>query len=121
MGYNPDSVTQLARIQPMDFLDLLFILLVAAVAWFWLDSLRALETARNAGRRACNGAGVQFLDDTVAATALALDRDARGRLALRRTYRFEFSDTGDNRREGTLVLLGARVISVSMEPFRLLE
>ncbi|MDD5330888.1 MAG: DUF3301 domain-containing protein [Sulfuricella sp.] len=100
---------------------MLLILLLAAVAWFWLDSLRALESARNAGKRACNGAGVQFLDDTVAATALALGRDAQGRMAIRRTYRFEFSDTGDNRREGTLVLLGARVVSVNMEPFRLLE
>jgi len=80
---------------PMDFTDLLFILLLAALAGFWLDSLRALETARNAGKRACNSAGVQFLDDTVTVTALTLRRDAVGHLAIRRTYRFEFSDTGD--------------------------
>lgn len=105
----------------MDFTDLLFILLLAALAGFWLDSLRALETARNAGKRACNGAGVQFLDDTVTVTALALKRNAAGHLAIRRTYRFEFSDTGDNRLEGTLVLLGARVESVEMEPFRFMQ
>jgi hypothetical protein len=102
----------------MDFTDLLFILLLAALAGFWLDSLRALETARNAGKRACNSAGVQFLDDTVTVTSLALKRKAGGQLAIRRTYRFEFSDTGDNRLEGTLVLHGARVESVEMEPFR---
>lgn len=102
----------------MDFTDLLFILLLAALAGFWLDSLRALETARNAGKRACNGAGVQFLDDTVTVTALALRRNAAGHMAIRRSYRFEFSDTGDNRLEGTLVLLGAWVESVEMEPFR---
>ena len=105
----------------MDFTDLLFILLLAALAGFWLDSLRALEIARNAGKRACNGAGVQFLDDTVTVTALTLRRDAVGHLAIRRTYRFEFSDTGDNRLEGTLILLGAWVESVEMEPFRFMQ
>jgi len=105
----------------MDFTDLLFILLLAALAGFWLDSLRALETARNAGKRACNSAGVQFLDDTVTVTALRLRRNAAGQMTIRRTYRFEFSDTGDNRLEGTLVLLGARVESVEMEPFRFVQ
>ena len=62
----------------MDFTDLLFILLLAALAGFWLDSLRALETARHAGKRACNSAGVQFLDDTVTVTALTLRRNAVG-------------------------------------------
>ena len=102
-------------------MDLLFILLLAALAGFWLDSLRALETARSAGKRACNSAGVQFLDDTVTVTALTLKRNAAGQMAIRRTYRFEFSDTGDNRLEGTLVLLGARVESVEMEPFRFVQ
>ncbi len=103
----------------MDFADLLLILLLAALVGFWLDSLRTLETARKAGKRACQSAGVQFLDDTVSATALALGRNTQGQLAIRRTYRFEFSDTGDNRLEGRLILLGARVESVVMDPYRL--
>lgn len=105
----------------MDFVDLLLLLPLAALAWYWLDSLRALETARKAGRLACSRAGVQFLDDTVSVTKLTLERDGRGQLLFRRSYRFEFSDTGDNRREGTLVVLGARVESVTMEPFLLRE
>jgi len=105
----------------MDFTSLLFILLLAALAGFWLDSLRALETARHAGKRACNSAGVQFLDDTVTVTAMALKRRTGGQLAIRRTYHFEFSDTGDNRLEGTLILLGAQVESVEMEPFRFVQ
>ncbi|MFA7240525.1 MAG: DUF3301 domain-containing protein [Sulfuricellaceae bacterium] len=99
-------------------MDLLFFLSLGALGWFWLDSLRALEIARNAGKLACNRAGVQFLDDTVAGIALALGRDEQGRRVLRRSYRFEFSDTGDNRLEGRLTLLGARVESIAMEPYR---
>lgn len=102
-------------------LDLLLLLPLVALAMFWSDSLRALEVARNAGKKACLRECVQFLDDTVTVSALALARDAQGRLAIQRTYRFEFSDTGDNRLEGTLVLLGARVESIEMEPFRFLE
>lgn len=104
----------------MDMTNLLFLLLLIAAGWFWFNSLRALEVARKAGKRACNMAGVQFLDDTVAGTAFALVRDQSGRRVLRRTYRFEFSDTGDTRLEGQVVLLGDKIESVTMEPFRML-
>jgi hypothetical protein len=105
----------------MDVISLLFLLLLAALGWFWLDSIRTLEIARIAGKRACADANVQFLDDTVAGIALALVRDQSGRRVLRRTYRFEFSDTGDSRLEGQLIVLGGRVESVIMEPYRMLH
>jgi hypothetical protein len=92
---------------------------VAALAWLWSDSLRAREHAVAAGRAACARDGLQFLDDTVAFARLRLGRDDAGRLRLRRTYGFEFSDTGDNRRQGAIVMLGARVESLQLEPFRL--
>lgn len=105
----------------MDMTDALLILSIAALLWLWFDSLRALEIARAAGRRACQDADVQFLDDTVAGTSLALVRNESGRRVLRRTYRFEFSDTGNTRLEGQLILLGAKVESVIMEPYRILQ
>lgn len=105
----------------MDVTSLLFLLLLAALGWYWLDSLRALEIARQMGKRVCSDANVQFLDDTVARIALALVRDQSGRRVLRRTYRFEFSETGNSRLEGHLVLLGKRVESVTMEPYQILQ
>ncbi|MHB1677304.1 MAG: DUF3301 domain-containing protein [Sulfuriferula sp.] len=101
-------------------IDLLLLLLLAALVWFWFDSLRALEIARSAGKRACSNAAVQFLDDTVSGIGLALARDESGRLALHRTYRFEFSETGNSRREGHLTMLGAKIESVTMEPYQIL-
>lgn len=103
----------------MDITNILFLLLLTAFGWFWFDSLRALEVARNAGRLACNNANVQFLDDTVAGITLALARNMSGQMLLRRTYHFEFSDTGDTRLEGQVIVLGDKVESVSMEPFRM--
>jgi len=72
-----------------------------------------------AGRAACARYGVQLLDETVAFTRLRLARDAQGRLRLRRTYAFEFSETGDNRRHGAIVILGARLEDLQLEPYRL--
>ncbi len=94
---------------------------MAVLFWFWLHSIRILELAREAGRQACARVDVQFLDDTVASTRLQLARDQQGRRILWRTYRFEFTETGDSRREGEVVMLGERVESVTMEPYQILE
>ena len=104
----------------MDIASLLLLLLLSALGWFWFNSLRALEIARDTGKRVCSNANVQFLDDTVANIGLALVRDKSGRRVLRRTYRFEFSETGNTRLEGHLVLLGDKVESVTMEPYQIL-
>lgn len=104
----------------MDVTSLLLLLALAAPGWFWFNSLRALEIARDKGRKACSDANVQFLDDTVSSIALALVRDSSGRRVLRRTYRFEFSETGNSRLEGRVILLGSRIESVTMEPYQIL-
>jgi len=90
----------------------------ASVAgWFWYDSMRARERAVQLGREACERDGLQFLDETVLCTRTRPARDADGRVKLRRVYRFEFSDDGMNRRAGSLVLLGAQVESLELEPY----
>jgi len=104
----------------MDMTSLLFLLLLAALGWFWLNSLHVLDVARKAGKQACGELNVQFLDDTVASISMALARDKSGRRVLRRTYRFEFSETGNTRLEGRLILLGDKIESVTMEPYQIL-
>jgi hypothetical protein len=94
------------------------ILLIVAGAFLWIDSLRARERALAAGRKACERYGVQFLDETVVFARLRLGRDAEGQLRLRRTYTFEFSETGDNRRHGAIVMLGSEVRDLQLEPYR---
>jgi hypothetical protein len=91
--------------------------IVAGVA-FWIDSLRARERALAAGRRACERYGVQLLDETVQFARLRLARDDEGRLRLKRSYTFEFSDTGDNRRRGAIVMLGAELLDMQLEPYQ---
>lgn len=105
----------------VDFASLVVLAVLGLGFWYWLHSIRILEIAREAGRQACNRADVQFLDDTVASTRLALERDKSGRRILRRTYRFEFSETGNSRREGVVIMFGNRVETVSMEPYQIVE
>ena len=97
--------------------DAFAIILIAAGIFFWLDSLRARERAVRAGRSACERYALQFLDDTVSFSRLKLDRDEDGQLKIARTYTFEFSDTGNNRRHGAIVMLGADVQDLRLEPY----
>ena len=93
------------------------IVLVAAGLLLWVDSLRARERAVEAGRDACQRYDLQFLDDTVSFARIRLARDEEGRLKIGRTYTFEFSDTGNNRRRGAIVILGASLQDVQLEPY----
>ena len=43
----------------MDWINFLVLVLVAALGWYWFDSLRALEIARNMGKQICLDANVQ--------------------------------------------------------------
>jgi len=95
------------------------ILLILAGALLWADSLRARECAVQAGRSACKRYDLQLLDDTVSFARLRLGRDEEGQLKIARTYTFEFSDTGNNRRHGAIVMLGAELADLQLEPYRI--
>jgi hypothetical protein len=94
----------------MPSVEILSVVLLGAIAWFWLDSLGAREAAMKAARAACDAEGLMLLDDTVAISGLKAARDEDGRMRLQRVYDFEYSDTGNNRRKGSVVLLGRRVV-----------
>ena len=99
--------------------EVLAILVLFAVVFAWIDGMKARERAVEAGRAACERYDLQLLDDTVAFARLRFVRDDEGRLRVRRTYTFEFSDTGDNRRHGAIVMLGGELQDMQLEPHRL--
>ncbi|MEO8409761.1 MAG: DUF3301 domain-containing protein [Propionivibrio sp.] len=98
----------------MDSLELIGLLLIGAVAWLWIDSLRARERAIAATKAACRSENLLLLDDTVAIARLGIGRNAEGRVNLRRVYDFEYSDTGNDRTSGSVVLLGDRVLVINL-------
>ena len=99
-------------------MEITAILALAALAWLWLDSLKAREVAVRGAREACVAEGLMLLDYTVAIASLKLARDDGGRIRIQRAYDFEYSDTGDNRLKGGIVLLGHRVtlLNVGVRP-----
>ncbi|MDR2874936.1 MAG: DUF3301 domain-containing protein [Methylobacillus sp.] len=97
-------------------IGLLAVIVIAA--WVWLDGIKAREIAVETGQQAAEKYGLQFLDESVALTKLRVARDGRGHMQLKRTYGFEVSDTGANRLACSVTLLGKRVESVDMPPYR---
>jgi len=95
-------------------MEIFVLLAIAAIAWLWHDSLGAREAAVRAARDACAAEGLLFLDDTVGITSLKPARDDEGHVKLQRAYEFEYSDTGNNRIKGSIVMLGERVMLLNV-------
>jgi hypothetical protein len=100
----------------MPIAEILSLVALAAIAWLWLDSLKVREIAVRAARAACAAEELLLLDDTVAIANLKPVRDDDGHVKLQRAYDFEYSDTGNNRLKGGIVLLGHRVTMLNVGP-----
>ena len=96
-------------------IEILVLLVLGAGVWYWFDGMRTREIAVAAGRHACNAAHVQFLDDSVSLVKIRLGRDEQQQLHLTRLYRFEFSNTGDNRRPGQVHMMGQHTKWVNLD------
>ena len=90
----------------------ILLLLAIALGYGWWSSARkAAERAEEVGRNACHVAGVQWLDHTVHADGLRLRRRRDGWPGLERSFRFEYSEDGQERHVGRLVLMGDELVS----------
>ncbi|CAB1370035.1 DUF3301 domain-containing protein [Denitratisoma oestradiolicum] len=98
----------------MPVFETLSLMVIAVLGWLWLDSFKAHEAGINAARSACESENLQLLDETVFLNSLRMARNDDGQVVLRRVYQFEYSDTGDNRRRGSVMLLGHKVIVVNV-------
>lgn len=93
---------------------LLLLMLVGAAGFFLFTAARAAaERAADIGRDACAAAGVQWLDQSVHATGIRLRRRDDGWLGLERSFRFEYSEDGQDRHVGRIVLLGEKLVGFS--------
>ena len=99
----------------MTLSDLLPWLGLLALTWFWFDSMRAKEAAVAAARRACEAESRQLLDETVALRKLWPARDDEGVLRLKRVYEFEYSEYGNDRHGGLIVMLHQHVVAVQFD------
>jgi len=94
-----------------------FIILMVVIAWFWLNSMGARETAIKQGTILAERTSLQFLDETVACSRISLARNQRGHVQLLRTYEFEVSASGGDRLSCHLILLGNQLQSWHIPPY----
>ncbi len=93
---------------------ILLLIALGLLAWLWQNSLLARETAARAAREACRQQQLQLLDGSVAFRNIGMARLPRGRMALRRTFLFAYSEDGMERRTGFVIMLGNHVEQVGL-------
>jgi len=98
-------------------MELILILILFAVVWFWQDSLAKRERATLLGRELAARFQLQLLDESVACTNLWLGRNTRGQAQLQRTYAFDVSANGADRLPCHLILLGNQLSSWHIPPY----
>ena len=98
----------------MQFVDITPLLLLVFLVWLWFDSTRSHELAVQITSRLCLKHDVQLLDETVALRRLGVSWPSEG-LRLKRTYRFDYTIEGTERRTGSLVLLGSRLATYQID------
>lgn len=99
-------------------MEIFLISLIIAILWFWSSALKAREFVFATIQAHCRKLNLQLLDDCVALNALWIKRNPQGKIQCWRSYLFEFSSTGFERYQGKIVILGNKVESIKLDPYR---
>ncbi|CAN1525239.1 Protein of unknown function DUF3301 [Methylophilaceae bacterium] len=99
-------------------MELVLILILISLAWFWLDSMDKRERAIVLGHDLASRFNLQLLDETVACSKLWLGRNGRGHVQFLRTYEFEVSTNGADRLHCNLLLLGNQLGTWHIPPYQ---
>ncbi len=94
---------------------LIALIAIGLVAWLWTANLRARETATGICVDTCQRLQIQLLDETVALDRIRLAREDNGRVALERSYQFDYISGMDLRRRGELTLRGLRLVRFTLD------
>ena len=99
--------------------DIVLICFMCLAYVYWFSAQKAKEIALETARNHCLAMEVQMLDGYVALNGIWPKRDKLRKMQLWRSFLFEFSSTGNERYNGTVLMLGRRVESIYMEPYRI--
>ena len=99
--------------------DIVLIGFICLAYGYWINAQKAKEIALGTAKDNCLSMEVQMMDDYVALNGIRLKRDKLRKMQIQRSFLFEFSSTGYERYQGTVLMLGRRVESIYMEPYRI--
>jgi hypothetical protein len=91
------------------------IIAVTSTGLIWFEAQRMREYVIRRCSAICSASGLQLLDETVALSALRVQRDYRGRLHLHRRYQFDVSERGTDRLRGWITLTGMAVEQIHID------
>jgi len=97
--------------------DLLTLMVLFLILWFFWSGIRCKEIAVQAGQAHCAEHRVQFLDQTVERVILRLTRDSRNNPIWYRSYYFEFATNGEHRYQGRVIMHGQHLKAIEMDPY----
>jgi Protein of unknown function (DUF3301) len=97
----------------LDVTELLLLILLGMLLWFWQDTLRVRELALLAAHEICASQQLQLLDATVTLQRVWLRRSA-GHPMLQRTFQFTYSSDGNDRHTGFVITAGNHVEQVGL-------
>ncbi|QCB46931.1 DUF3301 domain-containing protein [Hydrogenophaga sp. PAMC20947] len=100
----------------MSWFEIISVGILGVLFWLWFESTRVYEIAVKRARSPCHVSDVQFLDSTFSLENIKPARVEDGRLALKRTYTFVYSDTGNTRQPGSSIMLGQEVQFLNVSP-----
>lgn len=95
--------------------DLFIILALVLAGLFWWHDRGIKQRAFLYAKRKCDQIDVQLLDQNVRLSGLAITRKASGALAIKRTFSFEFTVTGEHRYSGKLTMVGNQLESLETD------
>ena len=91
------------------------ILALLVLIWLWYIGQSSRDKAIATARETCRRQDIQFLDGTAVLQSLRPLWSGSDGPVLQRTYTFDYSDNGIDRRTGCIIMKNLRVVSVLLD------
>ncbi|HUT41821.1 MAG TPA: DUF3301 domain-containing protein [Gammaproteobacteria bacterium] len=91
------------------------ILALLVLIWLWHVGQSSRDKAIATAIDTCRKQGIQFLDGTAALQSLRPAWSRSEGPVLQRTYTFDYSDNGIDRRTGCIIMRNIRVVAVLLD------
>lgn len=92
----------------------LLILLILSI-WLWRNSMMVREIALNEVRHICHESHLQLLDGGIYLRKIWPTRLENGHIGLLRFYHFDYTENGDNRLQGLVVMAADQLEYLQIE------
>jgi len=99
--------------------NLLWLIIAGLVGYYWWNSWKFKGRALGLTLEHCSQLNLQLLDQSMVIRGIWPERNAGGKMALRRTYQFEFTSTGEQRYMGQIILTGMKLKSIDFEAYKI--